>query len=394
MERVYTRQRAEQELVCALTRQNGYTSGAFGISRMAGIVEHFRQANAFRFELAKSLTRMSSESGRESEGTRVRSPKALEDKYANDVLSFTAEMGIIERVPSPGPAHLSKFMLSAMGVGIRAARASDCKEEMEKLVLEHAILEHDADAYLTVLCLLRGDSSFTSEQFSDHFLEEIQLQRKCRADWMAKAFPVKAILTRLVRDGGRQVRWFKVERNRFGSVDLPKKDFGRHHALPRKSWAVELQHYDPDAKQLTEAGERMLQVSCWPGIGGRGWIAPSQECMKFLRVSAEECLYGANAPTFELLREQGIPIGAQEDVVQKSADFLERVFDSIRLFHARQAPTSVLRYYLIILERELKRRFDHDEVLRAVARDFPNRFSFYSSRTGALAYYQVRGLNA
>ncbi len=110
--RVYTRPQVEAEFIHALTRQVGYTAGAYSIKRMADLVSLFDDANAYQFELVKRLTSVTT------------AAEQLTDKYATDVLNFAGELGIVAKLPSVGAPHLSRFVLSDAGIAIRAARAS------------------------------------------------------------------------------------------------------------------------------------------------------------------------------------------------------------------------------------------------------------------------------
>jgi len=394
MARVYSRSRAEQELVHALTRQVGYTSGAYSIRRMANLVGYFRQANEFQFELAK---RLSDEKLTRTAPEATSAKKKLGEDYATEILNFTSELGLISRIPSASAAKLNKFILSDAGVSIRAARAfAACDEKMaanlETLVLEHLILENDADAYLTLLSLLVESPSLAGEGMAEAFVEEVYRMRNHRWIWMRRAFPSTPVLERLVKSGASQVHWLKKERLKPWEVDHPSKDFGRHHATPRKSWAHELGHLD-ERGLVTHKATDLLQRARWPGLGGSGWISPPPECLAYLR--AQECadLVGASAPTFDLLRLEGKGEPANDEVLDSAANFLKQTFAALRLYHARQAPTAALRYFLVLEERKQKRKLDFDQVLVELAKKFISEISFFSSRMGTFAYYQLRRTN-
>lgn len=378
--RVYTRPQVEAEFIHALTRQVGYTAGAFSIKRMAGLVSLFDDANAYQFELVKRLTSMTTAS------------EQLTDKYASDVLNFARELGIVAKLPGASAPHLSRFVLSDAGVAIRAARA--VAPELEALILEHLILENDADAYLRVLYLLSTKTSAPVDEISGDFRDLVFTTREKRFEWLLSAFPSKPVLMRLIKSGTAQVHWLKVKKLGIVEPERPSNDFGRHHVAPRKSWASELGHYDAASKQLTSSGLALMSLAKWSDDSvSAHWISPPEECLELLRVPASlrEGLCGAAAPTLDLFRPSCEEQYPSKELVCAAAEFLTAAFEHIRLFHARQALTSPLRYFLVAYERHNCVRIDLETLLQEISRMYPKEFSFFSSRSGVLAYYQLRG---
>ena len=377
--KVYTRPQAEAEFVHALTRQVGYTAGAFSIQRMADIVSLFEDASAYQFELVKRLTSVSSEG------------EPLSEKYATDVLSFAAELGIVSKLPGASVPHLSRFVLSDAGVAIRAARA--VAPDLESLILEHLILENDADAYLRVLSLLHTNSSDTAETFANDFRDAVLRAREVRLQWLKAAFPSKPVLLRLIKCGSAQVHWLKVKKLGLVEIERPGTDFGRHHFSPRKTWTGELGHFDALTKQLTPSGLQFMNLAGWSSNNANAhWISPPAECLNFLRVpeTVRGDLCGPSAPTLDLLRPSSLEYEPTPELTATAAEFLRAAFDHIKLVHARQALTSPLKYFLVAQERVMGRRLDLELILQTVSRTYPKDFAFFSSRSGALAYYQVR----
>ena len=378
--RVYNRAQAEAEFVHALTRQVGYTAGAFSIRRMAGIVTLFDDASAYQFELTKRLTAVG------------QAGESLTEKYATDILSFASELGIISKLQGASVPHLSKYILTDAGVSIRAARA--VSPELEKIILEHLILENDADAYLRVLWLLGCEQEKTSDSLAADFRDLVFESRQARFSWMQEVFPSKPVLMRLVKTGGSQVHWLKTNRLNVISLDRPSSDFGRHHFSPRKSWAVELDHYDPENRILTPAGRKFLDCAKWEEDRvANHWISPTLECMAFLRVPQRGELFGGTAPTLDLLRPKGELQEPNEDLILATRKFLHDAFGHIRLVHARQALTAPVTYFLLDQERRLGARYEKEILLQIIARTYGDEFEFFSSRSGALAYYQLRKNN-
>ncbi|WP_174961830.1 hypothetical protein [Burkholderia ubonensis] len=347
---------------------------------MAGIVTLFDDASAYQFELTKRLTAVGP------------SGEPLTEKYAVDVLNFASELGIISKLPGASVPHLSKYVLTDAGVAIRAARAVD--PELEQLILEHLILENDADAYLRALWLLASEPSKSSDNLATDFRDLIFATRQARFEWMQAIFPSKPVLMRLVKGGASQIHWLKA--NRLGLVDLerPSADFGRHHFSPRKSWATELGHYDSNTKSVTLGGRKFLEYAGWKGSqAANHWISPAIECLKFLRIPEGGVLYGEKAPTLDLLRPQAELCEPDENMISSTRKFLRDAFDHIRLVHARQALTSPVTYFLLAQERKDGKRYNKEALLQAVVRAYGKEIAFFSSRSGTLAYYQLRKSN-
>jgi hypothetical protein len=373
--KLHTRAQAEAEFTRALTRQIGYTAGAFNIQRMASIVEHFSDASAYQFELMGRLSPTSERS------------RELSAKYASDILSFATELGVISRIPSPAAPHLSRYILTDAGIAIRAARA--VAPELELLVLEHLILENDADAYLRVLRILRDSTDASGDQMAEQFRKQIIEAREARFAWLQKAFPNKTVLSRLIK-GSSHIHWLKVDKLGRILVDHPKVDFGRHHFVPRKSWAEELGHYTTGPKALTMSGLTFMTQGGALGELKTHWISPPAGCLSFLRIPAGGELLGPSAPTFDLLRPSALEEPPDEAMIQSAAAFLRDAFPHIRLFHARQAPIAPLKYFILQSELRLKRRFQSEKIVLAISKSFGEEFAFFSSRSGTLAYYQLR----
>ncbi|MGJ3701932.1 hypothetical protein [Variovorax sp. AFSI2.2] len=343
---------------------------------MALLAELFKQHTAYQFELTKQLQATGLDG------------KPLTDKYAIEILNFSGELGIIQKLPGASNApHLSRLALTDSGIAIKAASNEDLR--LANIVLEHLILEADADAYLTVLQILKQDLKKTSEEQAEEFRQKILAMRAVRLEWLATAFPNKSVLTRLIKGGAHQVHWVKIDR--LGRLDFekPSADFGRHHFSPRKTWAVELGHYDADNAKLTAMGEKFLTQSGYPSDSS-GWIGPDPQCVEFLRPQSPLVLKGASGSTLELLRPQSAQIAPHRDFLEKVADFLEHSFPKIKLFHAKQASVAAAMYFTILCEIEHGYRVSFEEVLRSIAVLRPGRFAFFASRTGALAYYQLR----
>ncbi len=245
-----------------------------------------------------------------------------------------------------------------------------------------------------MLYLLNAKASTPVEEISNKFRDIVFAAREKRFEWLLSAFPSKPVLMRLIKSGTAQVHWLKVKKLGIVEPECPSNDFGRHHFAPRKSWASELGHFDAASRQLTSSGLAFMKLAKWSNdFASAHWISPPEECLEILRVpaSSREGLRGAAAPTLDLFRPACEEQPPSKELVQAAADFLIAAFKHIRLFHARQALTSPLRYFLVAYEMRNNIRVDLNSLLQEISRVHTGEFSFLSSRSGALAYYQLRG---
>jgi hypothetical protein len=367
---IFSREAAEAELLRALSRQIGYTTGAFSLLRMAKLVSLFTDATAYQFELVKLL-----------QTNGLDSSDKLTEKYTGEILNFVSSLGILQRLAGASSAHLTRYGLTDAGVAIRAA---DGIPLLKNLVLTDVVLENDADAYILTLRLLahaRPDTK--ADELAIAFRDSVTQVRKHRLEWCKSVFPNKTLLHRFTD----KVPWIK--RSRLGdlSIEEPKADFGRHHFGPRKRWAVELGHA---TESNTMTGEGLALLSLFEADPGSSvWLSPPAAVLSYLRIN-NATLNGPYAPAIELLRPKGPEHPPTKQVVEMVADFLESSFPSIRLVHARQASTAAAKYFLNQVERTTGCRISWDQTVRLVSQQYAARFSFFSSRQGHIAYYQVR----
>ena len=366
-----TRTTAENQLLRALSRQIGYTTGAYSIVRMAQLVSLFTDSTAYQFELVKILQ----EKGLDQD-------EALSPKYASEILNFATSLGILYRLPHAGGlAHLSRFGLTDAGI---ALRASSTKPLLRQLVLTDLVLQNDADAYILTLQLLAATAS--SEQLATRFLQHVTDMRVRRLRWLTSAFTNKTLLDRFT------ARVFWIKKSRLGALeaDKPKADFGRHHFGPRKSWAIQLGHFNEKDHLLTPTGSRLLSKFS-PSSPPAFWLSPPKEALDLLRLPVPTEFAGPPEPAIDLLRPSlGPEAPPTPHIISSIVSFLVESFPTIRLHHARQASIAAAQYYLRVLEQEVGCRTSWDETLKLVAQQHAELFSFFTNRQGHIAYYQLR----
>jgi hypothetical protein len=375
MGNIFSRAAAETALVKALTRQIGYTTGAYSIERMAKLVTLFSDATAYQFELVRLL-----------QTEPLDFSENLSEKYATEILNFACSLGIFYRLPGTSAAtHLARYGLTDAGVALRAAAKF---QALRPLVLTDLILENDADAYILALHLLSKATADTkNDELAAEFRSCVYGMRAKRLEWLIAAFPNKTLLHRFTD----KISWIKRSTRGGLDVEEPKQDFGRHHWGPRKSWAQELGHCSA-SNQISADGNALLSLFKLHEPATI-WLAPSPQVLDYLRIKNSHLLEGPREPVIDLLLPIGSPSSPSPDVVEQVACFLEESFIHIRLHHARQASTAAARYYLHLLEIQRGGRISWEETMRAINAQYASRFSFFSSRQGQLAYYQLRKSN-
>lgn len=375
MTAAYTRTQAEHQLAHSLSRQIGYTTGAFSLKRMAKLVALFGNSYAYQFELVRELL---------SRG--LGDSSKLHEDYALGVVDFATRLGIVSRQLSVGPTHLQRYVLTDHGIALRAAQPK--YPDLEILVLESLVLENDADAYFNAIEILLGSEEAASLDAAAAFRNRIYRLRCERVEWLVNAIPNQTLNEKVIT----LLPWVKIDKRKNIVVRPIGIDFGRHHFFPRRQWAMEeLMHWNAADSALTLRGKEIYQRIS--GINCKyKWIAPHPSVLKILQPKPGAFPNTVSAPCLDLLRPVGHEIEPSSRLINDVADFLEDTFPLIRLHHARQASTSAAFFYLRQRERELNQQFSWQSTIEAVSKIHRSRFSFFSSRESKLAHYQVRGI--
>lgn len=375
---IQNRNYCEQALAKALSRHIGYTTGAYSIFRMANIVLAFKgEPSKYQFQLIEELKNR----GLQSSGS-------IQEDYASEIPNFAVALGLLERIQGQGPPRLSRFKLSPAGLAYRAACELNL-EPFKRFLLSRLAVDSDADTYvllLEVLLALQDKPNYSDYRsiFKDWTIEI----RERRCAWINLAFSSSMIRERLVE----KIRWTKLNRAKeVIQKDEVKDNFVRHHASPRKGWAIELAHYNGKENRLTPDGIEL--VNRLRGSRNRFfWIGPPEGCQEILRVPPEHLLEGPFAPSWSILRP--MKTGEDWEVIEKIAEmiasFMECAFPHLRMVHANQAPLDAIKLYIYYKESEFGIRLDTDALLRDILLKHSDKFAALSKRSGPLGYYQLR----
>ena len=354
---------AEVELARALDRHIGYTTGAFGLGRIAEVTVMFEGRGTL---LVGEIVH------------RLRKTHAVRERYAGGILDFAVGLGLVQRFGSTGLA--ARVGLTDLGRAYRGAQHCG-SERLKQLILTYAVLAADCDLYGLLL------ESFTSNGGSDVvevLRERLRLLRERRLEWLRRFVPDRTLRRRITD----RVRWLQRAEGEGGDSSLGVEvDFARHHTTPRKKWAETLGHIH-SLGQATEFGEEVLG-RIHDDDGSYFWIGPSPSTVRDLRLprEAERKPLG---PVWNLLRPSVPSQDPPDREVRKLAEFMEEVYPAIRLMQANQASTDAVLPFLYLQERDAGSRYDEESFLRRLFLDHRSRLAPMSKRFGLIGHYQVR----
>lgn len=355
----------EGALAHALSRHIGYTTGAYGIRRIASITEQFKgRPSLYQFEIINALGEVD-----------------ITDRYARGIIEFAAAIGLVRKVASGPTPNTARFALTPEGAAVGAALSS-CDDDFTDFLLVGLLLESDADAYCVILeCLAHPQNGTTS--FYEDFKRRFEQLRETRLEWLQRVFSNRTLLKRITRE----IPW--VNRVRHGKLEIVplKPSYVRHHATPRRTWAADLNHAD-DNEELTTAGRSLLD-SATSSNDSYIWIGPPSGTQEALGIDPESCLPPPYSPSWNLLRPANTIEGRipEEFICLVVEHMLER-YSRIRLIHANQAPIASIIPFTYFVERKLGYSVDTEKLLDEIVGAHSN-FHLLSSRHSKYGYYQI-----
>ena len=358
------RDQAETELVRAISRYIGYTTGAFSLQRVVGLTELLLE-RPFRYEVEVSAL--------------LQKEHGIRSNYARGVIDFAGALGLVQRRDVGQQARLTITDLGrARNAAVRTSSAA-----FAEWILKFAILEHDADMYGLML-----DYKMTANEigWGEGFADRLTGLRQQRLEWLEQALKAELLVAR-IRD---QVKWLEPYGRKTLIKDEINSHFLRHHTRPREGWAKELGHLNGNGK-LTSDGEAFVQALRF-GRSHYLWIGPSEEAAAALGLKLDE-VPSPLGPAWNLLRPgKG---GTQEvlapsTIVTELADYMEAAYPAIRLIRTNQAPIAAVRPYIFWLEHQSGTRFEHQDLLKRVFAQNRTKLVPMTGRGGGIVHYQMR----
>lgn len=358
------REVAERNLAHALDRHIGYTTGAYGLDRIAGVTLVFEgRTTILDIEIVNWLTKK----------------YCVKKNYAKGILDFAVGLGLLERFEYAGTS--TRIGLTELGRSYRGA--CHCKNDpLQSLILTYAVLSSDCDLYGLLLdsfiCNRKEESS------AQQLAIRLQTLREKRLVWLREYLP-NVILRRRITD---KVSWFRKGGGDTDSVDISvADDFARHHSTPRKKWAQSLGHIR-DLGEATPFGEE-IRNRIRDDDGSYFWLGPDPGTLEELRLP-EEAKRQPLGPAWSLLRPPPPPQEASVEDISSLATFMEEAYPSIRLVQSNQASIDTVLPFLYMKERDAGVRYDENEILHRLFSEYQDRFAPMSKRSGLIGHYQLR----
>ena len=354
------REVAEKSLVAALSRQVGYTTGAYDLTRF---VEVAKMLVGRPFVLLPLLER------------RICDQYGVSKRYAKGVLDVVTAIGLVSRIGEG--QRIPRFFLSNVGRSVVAAEAAG-ETEVLKLTMVAAILQGDADAYYAVLnASATGQGPRSLGRLRQVFAGGMKDLRAARRAWLRETIPTKALRERVTEF----IPWW-----RHGVRDL-NPHFVRHHCTPRLGWARSLGHICGE-DHLTKKGEEMI-ARMRAGEEDYFWLGPPEVDLKVLRIPEHywrQPLGGA----WEVLRPTAEASGVPRGLLSGLLEYMQRTFEVTKLATANQAPTAAVLPFIYAYEMRTGERYDPESVLGALRRYDPSSFTTLRTRESLFGFYMLR----
>lgn len=317
----------------------------------------------------------------------VKSYQAVGANYAEGITDFSVGLGLVRRVGHGG--MVQRFALTDLGRTYHAANRLDLSD-YKHFILQFLVLQFDADVYGLLLDMALDHCLPSGKSLQKAFADRTHDLRHERSDWLVKAFPNPQLRERLLTSNNRYtVPWIKNARGIKIETESVGADFPRHHASPRRGWAVSLGHMDKDG-HLSPKG-RVAAEALRATNDRYFWLGPPQNWFERLRVTPA-LIRKPLMPAWNLIRPSGIstePIPST--LIHQVAEFMSHSYSHMRLIRANQAPLEAVRPYVYFLESEsLNYRVDERMLFEQVFRQHAARFAPMSQRSGLLGYYQQR----
>ena len=353
------REGAEQHLAAALSRQIGYTTGAYDLMRFVDIAKLMVRRPFVLLPLMEKW---------------IRERYGVGAKYARGVLDVATALGVLGRIT--GGQRIPRYVLSSVGRSVVAADAAQERELLD-LTMVAAILDGDADAYGAVLEASGSGRELRSDAFREVFASSMANLRAARRTWLERTIPNDVLRRRITKD----VSWWGRDG---GNLN---QHFVRHHCTPRLGWARLLGHVS-DGNCLTEKGIELLN-RMKDGQDSYFWLGPSEDDLKVLRIresSWRRPLGGA----WHILRPTVEATDIPEDLLKGLLAYMHSTYASIRLATANQAPTSAVLPFIYAFELRKGERYDSESVLGELRRYDPLSFTTLKTRDSLFGYYLLK----
>jgi hypothetical protein len=363
------RTEAERELAQALSRQIGYTSGAYDLARIFSVLDVFSEApSAYKEEVLAHL--------------RLKNTEEMSDSYLNEIMNFAQSMRLVETVSSRD-ARLQRLAPTEYGRSLLGARHLG-ESDFLMYFATKAVLLADSD-YLTPILI--SDSSLESSDLHTSFISFQKDLRERRIKWLKEAIPERVLFDRIAR----QITWLKLTKGvgAIYKIETPTANTARHHVTPRQGWLKFLGLWNEE-KKITDFGRAVVKalIPTPPYF----WLGPPEGVEDALQISPA---YRKGAPfedSFDLSLDNPEATERQIDMILD--DLLEVMvsgFPYAKLIHASQASLKLPIEYIHFRSYRDHVRYPWEAVMQRLFTVKRGSVERLSAHRGQVGFYRLKG---
>lgn len=359
---------AERDLAQAMSRQIGYTSGAYDLARIFSVLDVFSEnPSAYKEEVIGHL--------------RLNANEDTSEAYLSEITNFAQSMRLIETV-SPRDARLQRLAPTEYGRSLLGARYIGDEEFLTYFATKIVLLA-DAD-YLIPILLYDGRNS--GSDLHSAFITFQEDLRERRMQWLAQAVPQKVLFDRVAK----QITWLKPGKGLGAGyrIEVPSGNTARHHATPRQGWLSFLGMRD-DAKKITEFG-RAVANALMPS-STYFWLGPAEGVEDALQIPDKLRQGGPFEDSFNLAAGNNDASGEEIDLILDDVlNVMVRGYPYAKLVHASQASLKLPIEYIHFRSYKDRRRYPWELVLQRLFSVKRGLIERYSAHRGQVGFYRLR----
>ena len=323
----------ERALGRSLSRYIGYTSAAYDLDRIFGILSEFvTKPSAYEMEIVHSL-QLGTAGGNGSQSGD------LTDNYLAEIIHFATSLNLIE-VVSDRNAKIKRYAPTQTGRAMMGAEALG-DSGFYHFYRTKVVLKADADAMIPVLIF--SNQSMTAECRHTEYQRFQQLLRERRWRWLQIAFPEKRLQERILE----YLAWAKkrVKPEVSLVIEQLSVNTARHHVTPRSRWLVQLGLTESAEGMITPWGRAVLRALV--GDDEYFWLGPPAGVQEYLRIPADCRKGGAREDDVQFVKRANPPSEAAADhLISSTAEMMTKAYNAARLVYAPQAPLELPIEYI------------------------------------------------
>ena len=374
---LFSRRDYERALVRALSRHIGYTTAAYDLDRIFGVLDLFGDiASAYEIEVVTFLQAATKQS---SAGVG----RIPQQRYIVEATNFATALRLLEIV-SPPAARIRRYAPTQTGRAVMGVQSLE-EPRFYRFYRTKLVLSADADAIAPIL-LLSGSGTPVKDilvAYTDFFRN----LRSRRLVWLDSAFPEPRLLERLIT----QLPWV-TKRRHLSEAPQPEKfslNTARHQLTPRKRWLVRLGLTEEPNGHITSFGRDVL--TALTPTGEFFWLGPGHQVQTGLRIRPDRQHPGPFEDTLTFSSDLRAP--SESDVgalVEATADVMARGYATAKLVYSPQAPLILPIEYIAYRSYADGLDYSWQQVLDLLFRRYRSTFDRFSARRGPIGFYRVR----